>query len=335
MDNTYKLAQNILTESCSLKSFKSVELYGNTVEDDKEHKSSGDITYRLENESGTGSITLYNVFPGIELIYNDIHMSYCNKEQKSVPNVIEINYCKEGRCECEFGDRQYCYMSAGDLSFCSLQDNTHVSEFPTSHYHGITVTVDFSSLSDDMKSILNQLDVDLSRIKSLVNADKFTIIRANQTIKHIFSELYTIPNSVKHGYIRVKTLELLLVLSTLEPNTEPADKNYYQLSQIETIKKIHAFLKEHYSERYTINELSQSFNISQTILKRCFKAVYGDSLYAYMKIYRLQKAEQLLRETNLSVSEIAAEIGYLNPNKFTSAFTAEYGLSPTAYRKNV
>lgn len=335
MDNTYKLAQNILTESCSLKSFKSVELYGNTVEDDKEHKSSGDITYRLENESGTGSITLYNVFPGIELIYNDIHMSYCNKEQKSVPNVIEINYCKEDGANASSVTVSIVICLPVTFLFCSLQDNTHVSEFPTSHYHGITVTVDFSSLSDDMKSILNQLDVDLSRIKSLVNADKFTIIRANQTIKHIFSELYTIPNSVKHGYIRVKTLELLLVLSTLEPNTEPADKNYYPLSQIETIKKIHAFLKEHYSERYTINELSQSFNISQTILKRCFKAVYGDSLYAYMKIYRLQKAEQLLRETNLSVSEIAAEIGYLNPNKFTSAFTAEYGLSPTAYRKNV
>ncbi len=76
MDNTYKIAQNILTEIDALKSFKSIELYGNTVEDDKEHKSSGDITYRLENESGTGSITLYRVFLGIELIYNDIHMSY-------------------------------------------------------------------------------------------------------------------------------------------------------------------------------------------------------------------------------------------------------------------
>ncbi len=35
-----------------------------------------------ENESGTGMITLYHVFPGIDLVYNDMHMEYCNKEQK-------------------------------------------------------------------------------------------------------------------------------------------------------------------------------------------------------------------------------------------------------------
>ena len=68
-------------------------------------------------------------------------------------------------------------------------------------------------------------------------------------------------------------------------------------------------------------------------MKKCFKGVYGDSVYAYMKRYRLQVAEQLLRESNDTVGEIAAKIGYLNPNKFTSAFCAEYGMPPTAYRK--
>ena len=52
-----------------------------------------------------------------------------------------------------------------------------------------------------------------------------------------------------------------------------------------------------------------------------------------MKRYRLQVAEQLLRESSDTVGEIAAKIGYLNPNKFTSAFCAEYGMPPTAYRK--
>ena len=37
----------------------------------------------------------------------------------------------------------------------------------------------------------------------------------------------------------------------------------------------------------------------------------------------------------LSVGEIATEIGYTNPNKFTSAFRGEYGMTPTEYKKNV
>ena len=70
-------------------------------------------------------------------------------------------------------------------------------------------------------------------------------------------------------------------------------------------------------------------------MKKCFKEMYGDSVYAYIKRYRLQVAEKLLRERKLTIAEIAAQIGYLNPNKFTSAFCAEYRMPPTEYRKKV
>ena len=43
----------------------------------------------------------------------------------------------------------------------------------------------------------------------------------------------------------------------------------------------------------------------------------------------------MLREGQLSVAEIAAKIGYINPNKFTSAFCSEYKMTPTEYKKNV
>lgn len=67
-------------------------------------------------------ITLYHVFPGIDLVYNDMHMEYCNKEQKPASSVMEINYCMEGRCECVFEQNEYGYIAAGDLSFCSLKN---------------------------------------------------------------------------------------------------------------------------------------------------------------------------------------------------------------------
>lgn len=119
---------------------------------------------------------------------------------------MEINYCKEGRCECLFGEHQYCYMAAGDLSFCSLQDNSHQSEFPTAHYHGITVTIDFSAITDEMRHVLELLSVDIDRIRELSRMRDFTLVRANPTVQHIFSELYTVPEQIREGYIRVKVL---------------------------------------------------------------------------------------------------------------------------------
>ena len=70
-------------------------------------------------------------------------------------------------------------------------------------------------------------------------------------------------------------------------------------------------------------------------MKKCFKGVYGDSIYSYMKHYRLQVAERLLKESSFTVAEIAMQVGYLNPNKFTAAFCAEYGMPPTLYRRKV
>lgn len=341
MEDLYKFAQNVLQPGEAADSFErvsdkftSIRLYGASAHENDEADGT-DSSYHLENESGTGNIAIYRVFPGVELVYNDMYMAYCNKRQQPAPNVMEINYCKEGRCECLFKRRQYCYMSAGDLSFCSLHENAHQSEFPTSHYHGITVTIDFPAVTAEMKKALGLLDVDIDRIRALSQAGEFTVIRANSNIEHIFSELYTAPTPIRRGYIRIKILELLLVLTAFHPAEDSARPIYFSAAQIKTIKRIYSFLVEHFREHYTIDELSARFQISPTVMKKCFHSVYGDSVYAYMKKYRLQAAERLLRESTLTIGEIAAEIGYLNPNKFTSAFCAAYGVLPTGYRKKV
>ncbi len=347
MKKPYELAKDILVsvnldspQTVSQESFTSINLYGASVYEkgegsEKERAGTSYTSFHLENESGVGDITVYQVFPGMELVYNDMHMAYCNKQQKPAKDVMEINYCKEGRCECSFGEHEYCYMSAGDLSFCSLQENSHQSEFPTAHYHGITITIDFSGITDEMKNVLELLSANIERIKELSKIQNFTIIRANETIGHIFSELYKVPEKIRHGYIRVKVLELLLVLTEFDFMDRKTERAHFSEAQIGAVKKIHAFLVEHFDEHYTIDFLSEHYEISPTVMKKCFKGVYGDSVYAYMKRYRLQVAERLLKESQMTIGEIAEKIGYLNPNKFTSAFRAEYGIPPTSFRKKI
>ncbi len=66
---------------------------------------------------------------------------------------------------------------------------------------------------------------------------------------------------------------------------------------------------EHITEHYTIEELAERFEISPTAMKKCFKEMYGVPIYTYCRTYRLQIAEKLLREGQLSVAEIAAKLG--------------------------
>ena len=56
----------------------------------------------------------------------------------------------------------------------SLKKTGHVSEFPTSRYHGITITLDFSMITDEMKRILQLLSVNLEKISNISKTHSFT-----------------------------------------------------------------------------------------------------------------------------------------------------------------
>ena len=55
--------------------------------------------YRFENETGQGTITSYEVFPGVLLAYNDFHMSYYDSAFLPRQDVFCIDHCREGRLE--------------------------------------------------------------------------------------------------------------------------------------------------------------------------------------------------------------------------------------------
>ena len=86
-------------------------------------------------------------------------------------------------------------------------------------------------------------------------------------------------------------------------------------------------------ERITIEELSRQYLMNPTTLKAAFKEVYGTSIAAHMKQHRMERAAKLLRETNMSVAEIAQAVGYDSQSKFSAAFKACYQVLPREYRK--
>lgn len=106
-----------------------------------------------------------------------------------------------------------------------------------------------------------------------------------------------------------------------------------EAEQVKIIREIHDHLTEHMEQRMTIEELSHRYLINPTTLKTVFKEIYGNSLAAHMKEHRMEKAAALLRETDMSVAEIAGQVGYESQSKFTAAFKEQFGQLPTAYRR--
>lgn len=91
----------------------------------------------------------------------------------------------------------------------------------------------------------------------------------------------------------------------------------------------------HIDEKLTIACLADKHQISATNLKKYFKEIYGLSIYAYLKEKRIQKAAELLRETNHEIGKIAGMVGYDNASKFSNSFKSIMGINPSEYKKSV
>ena len=290
--------------------------------------------YNITNETGTGRVTVCPVFAGAELCYNDMHLASCNQNQTAAQNVIEINHCRVGRYECTFGENSCCYLAAGDFAVSAGTRKKSASCFPLRHYHGITVLLDLDALAPEMRQGMAWFGIDLARIRSYIcTANRCCILRGNEAIEHIFSELYAGYPPREPGYFRLKILELLLFLSRLDTQGEVQQTDYYNQHQIECAKRVAELMTRDLTAHHTIDELARAVELSPTALKTCFKGVYGSSVYAYLREYRLQTAQKLLAESKVSVAEIAHLVGYENPNKFSSAFRGKTGVTPTEYRK--
>lgn len=302
-------------------------------------KNDGCTVFKMENETGEGTMTRYPVLPGIELLYNDMHITTVRTGQNKAPleDVMEINHCREGRFECEFADGGAVYLGAGDLAANMLNHPPRDSWFPLSHYHGISVVVDLRAAQDTLRQIgqiFGGTPIDLFALRDrLCGGDTCFIIRATDAIQHIFSELYAAPSAIRSDYCKLKVLELLLFLNSADLPALREKRTYITRTQADTVRAIRDYLVERLDQRITLPELSARFGIPLTTMKQNFKTVYGDTIGAYMQSYRMQKAMWLLQETDQSVTEIAAQVGYQNASKFSKGFRQFAGTTPSDYRK--
>lgn len=83
----------------------------------------------------------------------------------------------------------------------------------------------------------------------------------------------------------------------------------------------------------TLSELAEKCNLSVVSLSKIIKKNTGENFTDLLKKKRLQEAEKLLKESDLSVTEIIYSVGYENTNFFYRIFREAYGCSPKEYRR--
>lgn len=93
------------------------------------------------------------------------------------------------------------------------------------------------------------------------------------------------------------------------------------------------YMKQNLTEKLTTKELAKKFGYSQEHFCRLFREVTQFTPMQYLRVFRLERAMQLLNENKYSIGEIAERCGFTDPNYFTRCFRDFFGTTPTAMQK--
>lgn len=288
-------------------------------------------------ENGKCVITEYEIFKGVKVFYNDIHTS---KMTSSIPKDslnerrYEINHCREGRFECVLRDGTVTYMEAGDFAINLISNSSKESFFPISHYHGVTFCITPSEFDEELHLLEKMFEIDYEVVlNQLCYENKLFIQRATSEIEHIFFEMYKVPDDIVIGYLKVKFQELFLYLTAVKNNMSYSDRQYFAKNNIEIAKKINEYVLQNFTETITYEKLSETFHIKITTMKNCYKSIYGETINDTIIKKRLEEAALLLKNSALSITGIAIQVGYTDHSKFSNAFKKKYNLTPSEYKK--
>ena len=99
-------------------------------------QSGGCAVWQFCNETGEGTMTTYEVFPGVMLGFNGFHMEYFESRYVADRRLLAIDHCREGRMEYSPGNDRLAYTAAGDMKLDLRQQHTGTFVFPSHHHPG-------------------------------------------------------------------------------------------------------------------------------------------------------------------------------------------------------
>jgi len=103
----------------------------------------------------------------------------------------------------------------------------------------------------------------------------------------------------------------------------------------ELITQIQFWMRTNLSSTRSLNQVAQKFSISQRTFARRFKAATGNTPLGYWQKVRLEAAQELLSSSNLSIQEIAFQVGFQDQANLTRQFNKNLNITPRAYRATV
>ena len=256
---------------------------------------------------------------------------------KLKPGHIEILFCTAGSLTLH--RRSGLQERLAPQEILLLSDSKDIqSAQPGPCFEGLCLSVDRTQAQESFRNLcasFGDLPLSTKAVGAMMSRYKgLCLVHLSAWNQSVFYILDLIPKAEHGHYCVMRSFELLYLLCVhnaqgVQRSASKALSGY----EISTAVQMKAYMEEHLDEKITINLLSQRFNLSPTACKNCFRLCFGIPIHSWLIEKRMERAAQLLMQTNTSILQIAQDVGYTNCSQFNVAFKKKYNLTPSDYRK--
>jgi AraC family transcriptional regulator len=115
--------------------------------------------------------------------------------------------------------------------------------------------------------------------------------------------------------------------------TEEQFQEHLNIENLRCIEELRLWILNHLDDQHSLASLSRNAGMSVSKMQRLFRHTYGCSVFAFIRLERLMRAQKQLEVTVMNIKAISAEAGYSSVPAFTAAFSSAFGKSPGRFRR--
>lgn len=257
-------------------------------------------------------------------------------------HLIKLHFSLEGT---------YCYQPLRHIKYLVQIPENHCNMFfyPTTEgrdifYKGNAKSFEIYVKPNLLKNLLgNEFENSFPKLKNAIkNANSFVLWDKSKFIPpNIRSNINEIIQCNYKGEIRKKYLEskltVLLIDFLLGRQTSKLSKSKAKLlnSDYLALVKVENHIRNNLKDQLKIVDLANLAGFNSTKLKRDFKKLYGVTIFKYITALRMEVAKSLITQEGATIAYAAFEVGYANPQHFTTAFKRTMGYVPSELKPAV
>ncbi len=163
------------------------------------------------------------------------------------------------------------------------------------------------------------------------------LIPCNSQFQSYISKIMEEYNNKEKGFeLAIKALLYNMIVFLLRNNVEKvlsARESLIRENNFEKINNILQYIDENYMDEIKIADISQKMGISKFYLCKLFKKMTGKTITEYVNYVRVREAVALIRETDISITDVALTVGFNDANYFSRIFHSFTNNSPSEIRK--